>query len=197
MKANSIVCIAGMRGEGKSTFLRRILANLNRVLIIDTLAEHSDYKTVSQEEYIKAARSGPFRLRTLIPPQSDEQQQAFETFAKLTFALAQESASRITLAIEEVDWYSHPSAENPGLNLLIQYGRHGPVDLLYTTRSLVSISRKLTSETDCYILFRQQEPRWLDALADRVGDDVAQEVELLQRYHYVKVTQNVWSIHST
>jgi hypothetical protein len=53
------------------------------------------------------------------------------------------------------------------------------VDLLWTGQRFAEIPRRLTSTTDYFVLFGQREPRDLEALADRVGRDVAGRVERL------------------
>ena len=93
--------------------------------------------------------------------------------------------------LEEIDYYCSSGFQNFGLNLIVQYGRHGPVNLLWTARNLVKVSRTLTSETDIYILFRMQEPAWLDALAERLGDEVAQEVSTLEKFEYLTVEEGI------
>lgn len=200
---NSIICVAGMRGHGKSTFVRNALSGVKRILICDALGEHQSiapaYSGTLAEQlkaFSKETERDTFSRSFLLPADREQQDLAFHLLCRMAYICAARDG-RIAFAIEEVDYFSRSNAENPGLNIIIQYGRHAPVDVIYTTRSLVSISRRLTSETDAWILFRQQEPRWLDALADRVGQDVAQAVEQLERFQYVQVDNNgEWRVRS-
>lgn len=192
---NAIVAISGMRGKGKTTLLRSILSNISRVLICDTLAEHKEFappyegSLYQQLTEFMSDAEGNFTRSAYLPVETEKQSFSFELWARMVYAVASQYG-RIAFAVEEIDYFSRPNAENDGLNILIQYGRHAQVDLIYTTRSLVSISRKLTSETDTWLLFRQQEPRWLDALADRVGDEIANEVEKLEPFSYIHVRKD-------
>jgi hypothetical protein len=191
MKRNSIIGIAGMRGHGKSTILREKVSGLPRVLIIDTLADHGEWAPRlpgGEREQIDAITAGKFTCNSvLVPVEEDAQQFLFQAYAKACYASAVQQKQEVTLVVEEVDWYSNPNWENEGLKLIVQYGRHGPVNLVWTARNLGSVSRKLTSETDLYILFSVQEPAWLDALSERLGADVSSEVSGLEQFHYIIV----------
>jgi hypothetical protein len=51
--------------------------------------------------------------------------------------------------------------------------------LVYTGQRFAELPRRLTATTDFFVLFGQREPRDLEALAERVGRDVAEWVERL------------------
>lgn len=206
---NRIIGIVGMRGHGKSTLLRELVDGASKMLIIDTLVEHSDpdedalWKAlpVLSNSYLDAIHkieTNKFdRHALLLPPVQDHQQIVFEYYCKAAFAAAVRYKQPVFFVIEEADWFSNPNWENEGLTLLIQYGRHGPVNLIWTARNIGAVSRKLTSETDAYFLFHIQEPGWLDSLGERLGVDVADRVKLLQPQQYITVkTGGLWGAHA-
>jgi len=91
----------------------------------------------------------------------------------------------LTLALEEVPHYSTASSMPAGLDLLARMGRHREVDLIYTGQRFAELPRRLTATTDYFVLFGQREPRDLEALAERVGRAVADQVERLPLHSYV------------
>jgi len=186
MPQNSIIGLSGMRGHGKSTLLRKSLSDQPRVLVIDTLGEHQkgeDHAGWTKPlegnigNNIDSIVAGRFsRATVLLPVDEEEQQASFLYYCRAVYAAARRLKETITLVVEEIDWYSQPGWENEGLKLIIQYGRHGPVNLVWTARNIGSVSRKLTSETNHYFLFHVQEPIWIDAMVKRLGANVAEAV---------------------
>jgi hypothetical protein len=85
----------------------------------------------------------------------------------------------LTLALEEVPHYSTAGSMPEGLDVLARMGRHRHVDLIYTGQRFAELPRRLTATTDYFVLFAQREPRDLEALGDRVGRAVADQVERL------------------
>src|SRR5258708_15219672 len=195
MPANAIIGVVGMRGHGKSTKMRETLHDRPHVLVVDRLAEHggegnnpgwTETLKGSISQNINRILSGKWqRVSVLLPVNEEEQQIAFLYYCRAVYACARKLKSDLTLVVEEIDWYSKPNWENEGLKLIIQYGRHGPVNLVWTARNIGSGSRKLTSETDMYVLFRVQEPIWLDAMRERLSTEVAERVSELPEFHFL------------
>ena len=59
---------------------------------------------------------------------------------------------------------------------MVRTGRHRKIDLLWTAQRASEVSRTLTSATDLFIFYSQTEPRDLDAIAERCGREVANQV---------------------
>jgi hypothetical protein len=85
----------------------------------------------------------------------------------------------LVFAIEECPYFSTANSQPRGLDLLSRMGRHSKIDLVWTAQRMAEVSRRHTSATDVFVLFRFDEPRDLDALADRCGSDVALKVSQL------------------
>jgi len=195
MSTNLIVGVTGKRGHGKSEWVRRHLISDNRLLIADALGEHRDWTTSldcdlpEQLSIIAAQGKNAFRLACPLPIDDEEKLIAIDYLCRAAYLAARFAEAPVTLVIEECDHRAASTANwtNPGLNLLIQYGRHGPVNVVWTARYMGAVSRRLTSETDIHILFAVHEPRWLEAIADRLGEQAAEEASKLKRYHYLKI----------
>ncbi len=71
------------------------------------------------------------------------------------------------------------------LGKLIRTGRHRQIDITWTAQRASECARTLTSLTDEFVLFSQTEPRDLDAIAARCGDEVARKVAELGRHDYI------------
>ena len=59
---------------------------------------------------------------------------------------------------------------------MVRTGRHRYIDLLWTAQRASEVSRTLTSSTDLWVFYSQTEPHDLDAIAERCGRDVAEQV---------------------
>jgi hypothetical protein len=82
----------------------------------------------------------------------------------------------LSLALEEIPHYCTAGSMPEGLDVLARMGRHRQVDLVYTGQRFAELPRRLTATTDFFVLFGQREPRDLEALAERVGRDLAERV---------------------
>lgn len=186
----NVICgIAGMKGYGKSTYLQQLLQNDQCLALIDTLGEHSSWCPECPERNIaaqvRALASPPekFRWSFRLPP--GKAASAFNFLARAAYM-----AGEMTFAVEEIDYFSSANADEEGTELLVRYGRHRRVDLVWLTRNITDVSRRLTSQTDCYVFFRIQEPRYIESLGDRIGYEVAEEVAVLPKFHYLVCTRD-------
>jgi hypothetical protein len=82
----------------------------------------------------------------------------------------------LTLALEEIPHYCTAGSVPEALVVLARMGRHRRVDLIFTGQRFAEPPRRLTTTTDYLGLFGQREPRDLDALAERVGRELAERV---------------------
>ena len=67
----------------------------------------------------------------------------------------------------------------------MRLGRHRAVDILWTSQRAGEVARRLTAQTDVFIIFRHTEPRDLDAIADRCGREVSDRVSRLGLHEYL------------
>ena len=93
--------------------------------------------------------------------------------------IAFSSIGNLTLALRKSRTTQRRSSMPEGLDVLARMGRHRRVDLFFTGQRFAELPRRLTATADYFVLFGQREPRDLEALAERVGRDVAGQVERL------------------
>lgn len=98
-------------------------------------------------------------------------------------------AGDMTLVIEEIDNHCSAQYTPPALKIIVDYGRHRSLDIVWLTRNLPDVSRKLTSQTDLWVLFKQSEPLYLKKLGERFSDEVVSAVESLPKFRYVILDQ--------
>ena len=173
---NRIVGIVGRKGSGKSTVLREILSCRLRVVIFDTMAEHSSPNLFSSLDrcldYLERVQSDSF-FHCALRQKGDEE----ETLNELAACVY--DVRKVCFALEEVPWFSTAASQPEGLDLLSRMGRHRRIDLVWTAQRMAEVSRRLTSATDIFVLFSITEPRDLTSLADRCGLEVVGRVEAL------------------
>ena len=140
---------------------------------IDMLPEH--FEGVDDELYNYFDEVRGRRLKTfacgVVP---DNLEQEFE----LVCGLALEHGP-LLLAIEEAPLVCRANYLPPVFGKIVRTGRHRGIDLLWTAQRAGEVSRSLTSATDIFIFFSQTEPRDLDAIAERCGREVADQVARL------------------
>lgn len=197
---NHIIAVVGMRDMGKTTYLRKLLADEPRILIVDSLGDHGfgskgipawcetpkskELPEILQE--IEAHKDEPWRLAVPMPPDDEDKEVWFDFLCNEAWQTGREHGI-LTLVVEEMGYYTQAGWTPPGLNTIIQYGAHAPVNLIWTSRNPGEVTRRLTSETNLYVLFRVQEPRWVEALEDRLTEEVAERVPQLEPGEYIMV----------
>ncbi len=177
MKRNVIIGCVGLRGSGKSTALREIICCHPRLVLVDIMGEHSFGQRVSDLdealEMLDAVQSRDAFAITIQPGRGDLAG-VVDAVCDAVFEIG-----NLILALEEIPHYASASAMPEGLDALARMGRHRRVDLIYTGQRFAELPRRLTATTDHFVLFGQREPRDLQALAERVGREVAERVERL------------------
>jgi hypothetical protein len=177
MKRNVVIGCVGLRGSGKSTALREIVSCRPRLVVVDVMGEHNFGQRVADlEEALETLDAVQERERfalTLQPGRGDLAD-VVDQICDYVFGIG-----NLTLGLEEVPHYATASSMPEGLEALARMGRHRHIDLVYTGQRFAELPRRLTATTDFFVLFGQREPRDLEALAERVGRDVAGRVEAL------------------
>lgn len=157
--------ILGRRGHGKSRLARAILAPARRLLVSDTLGEHSALGELVSVETLQARLSqNPDAYRFVHRPRDFDAAEWLEGVAA--------ARPGITLFIDEVDmWY--PSAANrpgEGLLALVRYGRHYDQGLVAVARRPAAMSREITSQATLWV-YPMTEPRDRQYVRDIVDFD--------------------------
>jgi hypothetical protein len=177
MKRNVVIGCVGLRGSGKSTALREIVCCRPRLVVVDIMGEHDFGERVSDlDEAFEMLDTvqGRERFALTIQPGHGDLADVVDQICDFVFDIG-----NLTLALEEVPHYATASSMPEGLDALARMGRHRHVDLIYTAQRFAELPRRLTATTDYFVLFGQREPRDLEALSERVGRDVAGQVERL------------------
>lgn len=173
---NKILGVVGRKGSGKSTALREILSCRARVVLFDTMGEHTSwipnsFRDVDQciDYLFDSEKKERFACSLLGGDESD-----LNDLCRAVF-----DTGSLCFAVEEIPYFSTANSQPEGLDLLSRMGRHAQVDLVWTAQRMAEVSRRLTSATDCFVLFKLTEPRDVEALADRCGQEIAQRVREL------------------
>jgi len=183
---NLIVGISGEKGAGKSTLLRHLARDEPALALVDTLGEHEAWcprhpGSPRQQIIDLAEPPETFAWSFLLDSNSPKAEAAhFNALARAAYR-----AGDLTFCIEECDRYSKAGSDLPGLKILYDYGRHRRVNVVWLTRNLDAVSRRLTSQTDVFYFFRQTEPLYIGGIEDRVGPEIALEVQKLPKFHYI------------
>ncbi|MGA2072565.1 MAG: hypothetical protein ABSH52_03600 [Terriglobia bacterium] len=174
MRRNVVIGCVGLRGSGKSTALGEMIRCRPRLVVVDVLGEHNFGQRVSDLdealEMLDAVQDRECFALTIQPGRGDLAS-VIDTVCDAVFEVG-----KLTLALEEIPHYCTAGSIPEGLDVLARMGRHRQVDLVYTGQRFAELPRRLTATTDFFILFGQREPRDLEALADRVGRELAERV---------------------
>jgi hypothetical protein len=177
VKRNVVIGCVGLRGSGKSTALREIMACRSRLVVVDVMGEHRFGEVVSDLEdafEVLDAVRGRENFAVTIQPGRGDLAHVVDEVCDYVFEMG-----HLALALEEVPAYATASSMPQNLEALARMGRHRDVDLMYTGQRFAELPRRLTATTDFFVLFGQREPGDLNALAERVGRAVAEQVERL------------------
>lgn len=176
MERNKIIGLVGLRGSGKSTALKEIVCCRDRLVVIDPLGEHRFGHVADLDEGLDVLGLVADRecFAITIQPGRGDLESAVDVIFETCFEIGD-----LWLAIEEVPHFATASWMPEGLDMLARMGRHRGVSVVYTAQRFAELPRRLTATTDVFVLFAQREPSDLQALAGRVGRDVAERVERL------------------
>jgi len=185
---NRIIGILGRKGSGKSCALRRVVAQVRRLLVFDPLCEHAEICPNRLDSIDRLAAflrwtRGRSVWRAHFVPHGDLREQ-FDLFCKWAY-----HRGSLTLAIEEVPMMVHPNWAPAGFSEVLRLGRHRRVNVVWTAQRAAEVARQVTACTDVWVLFSQTEGRDLDALAERCGPEIAAKVARLGMHDYL-----VWDV---
>jgi hypothetical protein len=188
---NRIIALAGRKGSGKSTKAREVLQNCQRLFCFDTMGEHvwipdRFYELDKAVIYLMESHTYDSFMGSLVPEDDDESAD-FSEICSIVY-----DQGNMMFCIEEVVMLGcSPNYAPPKFKRLMRLGRHRNVDMLYTTQRFGECPRALTAATDIFILFAHSEPRDLDAIAERCGNEVARKVAAFSGHEFL-----VWDVNS-
>jgi hypothetical protein len=147
------------------------------LVVVDVMGEHNFGQMVSDVDAaldMLEAVQGRETFALTIQPGRGDLAGVVDAVCDVVFDIGS-----LALALEEVPHYCTAGSMPEGLDALARMGRHRHIDLVWTGQRFAEIPRRLTATTDFFVLFGQREPRDLEALAERVGREVAERVERL------------------
>jgi DNA helicase HerA-like ATPase len=167
--------------------LRELLEKESRIILWDPLSEHSwcpnkitDLPRLDSFFYWTRQRE-KFAAR-FVPMSALEE--SFDSVCDMVYRRA-----RLAFGVEEVGDISKPNYLPDRFDHLVRLGRHRAVDILWTSQRAGEVARRLTAQTDEFIIFRHTEPRDLEAISERCGDEVEARVRQLGPHEYL-----VWDV---
>ena len=173
---NRLVGVIGRKGSGKSTRVGILLHYCPRIFVWDPMGDHTSwlpdvFEKVddSLEDYFLQAYKAKTFACGFVPQGNLEQE--LEGICYLVYHYG-----RMLLCVEEAPLVCKAGYLSPMFGKLVRTGRHRKIDLLWTAQRASEVSRTLTSATDLFIFYSQTEPRDLDAISERCGREVADQV---------------------
>jgi len=186
---NVIVGVVGRKGSGKSTIVSdrpvALLQRCPRIVLWDAMGEHvwipNNYSDIDRlEQFLKHNKDEETFAVAFIPPKGLDLAEAFTEFGDIVY-----SAGNLMLCVEEVPMLCTASYLPPEFDGLVRLGRHRHISMLWTAQRAAEVARRLTAATDWFVLFRSTEPRDLEAIADRCGEETADHVQQLGEHEYI------------
>ena len=175
MLQNLIIGIPGMKGYGKSTYLKELVEGESSLAIVDTLGEHKEWcpecpgESIREQVEMLSEPPEEFRWSFMLNPSDSESH--LDYLCKAAYR-----AGGMTFVLEEADYFSSANRDCEGMELLIRYGRHRGINLVWLCRNVVEVSRRLSSQTDAFVMFRTSEPLYIEKLAKRLSPELALEI---------------------
>ena len=180
--ANKGWCVFGLRGSGKSWFVKSLLESTPDHLIYDPLKEHKGYN-----RYVPTDRTSIEELEKVIHGPVIKGVKVTED-NKATFPTRRvgETWKSELFVIDEGNRYilPHPTRMPPGVADLVDYGRHWNLSFGVVARRPVQFNSTLVELSDHVFFFQlpgKNDHAYLESLHVGLGDTVRN----LAPYHFV------------
>lgn len=152
-KQREITVIFGRTGSGKTTKVKELIKDIDRLIIIDTLNEYNEglifYNIKDFAQYfLDNPNQKTFKIICRFHNQDlqKDNEETFNTLFDLVFHI-----SNLTLVIEEAEIYISPNARKTIFNNLVKYGRHKNISLIAVARRVTELSNELKAQMNyCY-----------------------------------------------
>lgn len=154
-----VILIFGRTGSGKSTLVKKIIKDYNRIFIIDKLFEYTDgiiFETFLdlQNYFIK---QNPKQFKCICRFTTDID---IENLFKLVWIVG-----NCIIVVEESELYINPYSKFSNFLKLVRYGRHKNINIIAIARRVVELSNDIKANADYIITFKQILDRDLNYLA--------------------------------
>lgn len=168
------ILVTGNQRQGKSVWSKLFAANLPRLLVYDPTMSYAnvDFQSLPDDwlDGVINRVTPQFRYGTYM---ADELPMiGYGAFAAGNCTLVIEECALIFRRGEELHEWARP---------LIFMGGHSHVDLVLVAQRAASIPINIRSQATRIITFKQSEPADVDALADRIGKSIKDDVPQLEK----------------
>jgi len=178
-----VILIIGKRGSGKSYLVKKMIAELRRLLVYDIMSEYrggivfgtetmTEFRSFWGWTYKKDFR---FIYRPIQPKEE------IDYLARLVFALG-----NMTFVVEEIDSICSAYDLPETFSKIIARGRHRNISLIGVTPAPFGIHRDLTRQAKEIYVFDTNEPRDRVYLRGLLGKEIDSKLDALGQYEYVK-----------
>lgn len=191
-----IVAVFGPVASGKTFLLQQWIRAQDRTLIFDTAADHTEEsfpeathvwrnpKVLSETLRDGAGNGAPFRV--VYHPLDVEQ--GFDWCVK---AIWQVDLPR-WFVIEEIHEVMSPHSEHPMMRMLNKYARkRAALGVIGSSQRIADVHKNFTSAARMTVLFHTQESADTDAIRDRYGSEVEDQVRALRALEYDDATGRI------
>lgn len=172
------VFISGPVASGKSHLMKRLVEGMERSLTFDLMAEYGGegYEDIwaNPQKLAERLKQNPHYFRIAYHPQNIEVDFHWCFVAMWQLALPR------WMIIEECHEVCGSSMIQPEMKTMLRYSRHNLLGIIASSQRIAEVNKLLTSVARMIILFHTTEARDLDAIAERLGDDVADAVTNLR-----------------
>lgn len=179
-KKRKIILIFGKTGSGKTTFVKRLVKKLNRVIIIDKMFEYEDgiifYKFEDLLNYFLLNKPSSFKFICRFENDIDiENLFIFCWYVK-----------NLVLVVEEAEMYISPFVKQSNFLRLVRYGRHRGISIIAVARRVIEVSNDIKANSDKIVTFQQILEKDLEYL-EKFGFN-KEKVKNLKKYEFLDVT---------
>jgi hypothetical protein len=174
-----------MRGCGKTEKVKKLIADKQRLLIVDTLSRDYDqgvvFSDIAQlrQFWLKVYQQN-FRI-IYRPPGSDIE--TVDDIAQLC-EMAQ-ACTNLTMVIEELNILFDVTRTPAEFNKLVFGGREPGVTLIGVAQRPLGFGRKLTSQAKEFYVFATREPDDVRYFRYHLGPEAAEQIRTLEQYQYL------------
>lgn len=187
---NIVICIAGMKGSGKTEVVRAIGEKMNRWFHFDTQCEHKwipdRHETVEDGDWylMEKTQTGVTEFHGSYEAHGDDLERDLNLLSDSVY-----DCRNLTFCVEELPMMSGPGHAPKKFMKVARTGRHAKLNVIYTCQRVAETPVTLRSQTDIFIFFFTAEPRDLEAIAERCGAEIERQVTALGDHEFL-----IWDV---
>ena len=179
IKSSDVVTITGIRGSGKSYFLKKLMASNSCFLVYDVMQEHNNNGGVIvnnlkdlQYHLSKGHKKIVYRPISISTIE-------FDWICKAVYRMGNR-----TLIVEESNRVIESMKITKGTSELIDLGRHRNVGLVCVTRRIAVLDKLPVSQSEHIIVFKTVLPNDIKYLKEFIGE-LAEKASELDGYKFI------------